>query len=87
METEITIPNECSLDKVGSDCKPILQAAIECYRRDLDKLLVSIRLLGSAARGESVFGVSDIELCWLGFNEPGRTPTRHDCSRCKKTHA
>ena len=65
METEITIPNECSLDKVGSDCKPILHAAIECYRRDLDKLLISIRLLGSAARGENVFGVSDIG--FVGF--------------------
>ena len=53
METEITIPNECSLDKVGSDCKPIVNTAIESYRRNLDKLLVSIRLLGSTAAGKT----------------------------------
>ena len=65
METQITIQNECSPDKVGSDCKPIVSAAIESYRRDLDRLLVSIRLLGSAARGETVFGVSDINFVGL----------------------
>lgn len=70
METEITIPNECSLDKVGADYKPIVTAAIESYRRDLDKLLVSIRLLGSAARGESVFGVSDIDFVGLVSMNP-----------------
>ncbi len=70
METEITIPNECSLDKVGSDYKPIVAAAIESYRRDLDKLLISIRLVGSAARGESVFGVSDIDFVGLASTSP-----------------
>jgi predicted nucleotidyltransferase len=70
METEIIIPNECSLDKVGPDYKPIVNAAIESYRRDLDKLLVSIRLLGSAARGESVFGVSDIDFVGLVSMNP-----------------
>jgi len=70
METEITIPNECSLDKVGSDYKPIMTAAIESYTRDLDRLLVSVRLLGSAARGESVFGVSDIDFVGLVSMNP-----------------
>ncbi len=70
METEITIPNECSLDKVGADYTPIVTAAIESYRRDLDKLLVSIRLLGSAARGESVFGLSDIDFVGLVSMNP-----------------
>ena len=70
MEAEITIPNECSLDKVGSDCKPIVNTAIESYRRNLDKLLVSIRLLGSTARGENVFGVSDIDFVGLVSMNP-----------------
>jgi hypothetical protein len=70
METEITIANECSLEKIGSDYKPIVNAAIESYRRDLDKLLVSIRLLGSAARGESILGVSDIDFVGLVSMNP-----------------
>jgi hypothetical protein len=70
METEIAIPNECSLNKIGSDYKPIVNAAIESYRRDLDRLLVSVRLLGSAARGESVFGVSDIDFVGLVSMNP-----------------
>lgn len=70
METEITIPNECSLEKVGPDYKPILPAAIESYKRDLDKLLVSVRLLGSAARGENVLGASDIDFVGLVSMNP-----------------
>ncbi len=70
METEVAIPNECSLERIGTDCKPIVNAAIESYRRDLDKLLVSIRLIGSAARGESVFGVSDINFVGLASMNP-----------------
>jgi hypothetical protein len=70
METEITIPNECSLDKVGSDNKPIMNAAIESYRRNLDRLLVSIRLLGSTARGENIFGASDIYFVGLVSMSP-----------------
>jgi predicted nucleotidyltransferase len=70
IETEITIPNECSFDKVGSDYKPIVQSAIDSYKRSLDKLLVSIRLMGSVARGESVFAVSDIDFVALVSMNP-----------------
>lgn len=70
VETEVTVPNECSIDKVSADCRPIVQAALECYRRGLDKLLVSVRLLGSAARGEGVFGASDIGFVGLVSMSP-----------------
>jgi hypothetical protein len=70
MQADIIIPNECSIDKISSDCIPIVNAAIEAYRRVLDKLLVSIRLIGSVARGESVFGVSDIEFAGLVLMNP-----------------
>jgi hypothetical protein len=89
METEIIIPNECSLDKVGSDYRPIVNAAIESYRRDLDKLLVSIRLLGSAARGESVFGVSDIDFVGLVSMNPDahqRDMIAADSKRLTRSH-
>lgn len=70
METEVTIPNECSLQKVGADCKPIVAEAVESYRRDLDNLLVSVRLLGSAGRGENVPGASDIDFVGLVSMNP-----------------
>ena len=70
METEIVIPNECSLQKVDLAHKPIVTDAIESYRRNLDKLLVSVRLLGSAARGESVLGASDIDFVGLVSMNP-----------------
>ena len=60
MEAELTIHNDCSLSNVGSDFQPVMEEAIGSYRRHLEELLVSIRLLGSVARGEAVFGVSDI---------------------------
>jgi len=70
METMITVPNECSVAKVAPDHEPILRAAIEAYRRGFDKLLVSVRLLGSAARGESDPGSSDIGFVGLVSMNP-----------------
>jgi len=70
METQITVPNECSIAKVVSDHAPIAQAAVETYRRSLDKLLISVRLLGSAARGESTPGSSDIDFVGLVSMSP-----------------
>lgn len=89
VETEITVPNECSIDKVSTDCKPIVQAALECYRRDLDKLLVSVRLPGSVARGESVFGVSDIGFVGLVSMSPDahqRDMVAADSKRLTRNH-
>ena len=70
METSVTIPNECSIAKVSSDHEPIVRAAIETYRRGFDKLLVSVRLLGSAARGEGAPGSSDIDFVGLVSMNP-----------------
>jgi len=70
METKITVPNECSITKVVSDHEAIARAAVETYRRSLDKLLVSVRLLGSAARGESALGSSDINFVGLASMSP-----------------
>jgi hypothetical protein len=89
IDTEITVSNECSIDKVSADCKPIVQAALECYRRDLDKLLVSVRLLGSAARGEGVPGVSDIGFVGLVSMSPDayqRDKMATDSKRLTRNH-
>jgi uncharacterized protein len=89
VETEIAVPNECSIDKVNADCRPIVQDALECYKRDLDKLLISVRLLGSAARGESVFGVSDIGFVGLVSMSPDahqRDMMAADAKRLTRSH-
>jgi hypothetical protein len=71
METEITILNDCSLDKVGLDYTPIIDDAVGAYRRSLDKLLLSIRLMGSVPRGDAAFGSSDIDFVALTSMNPG----------------
>ena len=71
METEITISNHCSLDKVGRDYTPIIDDAVGAYRRNLDKLLLSIHLMGSVPRGEAAFGLSDIDFVALISMNPG----------------
>jgi hypothetical protein len=71
MEIAITIPNDCSLDKVGRDYVPILEDATGAYRRSLDKLLLSIRLIGSVPRGEAALGRSDIDFVALTSMNPG----------------
>jgi hypothetical protein len=88
-ETEIIIENECSIDKVGADCRPIVQAALESYHRALDKLLVSVRLVGSAARGEVVFGLSDIGFVGLVSMSPDarqRDIVATDSKRLTRSH-
>ena len=70
METKITVPNECSVAKIASDHGPIVRDVVATYRRSFDKLLVSVRLLGSAARGESAFGLSDIGFVGLVSMNP-----------------
>ena len=88
-ETEITVANECSIEKVSADCMPIVQAGLECFRRDLDKLLVSVRLLGSVARGDSVYGVSDIGFVGLVSMSPDahqRDTVATDSKRLTRNH-
>jgi hypothetical protein len=70
MEAQITISNDCSVSKISSDCKPILRAATDSYRRNLDKLLLSVRLLGSIPRGEGTVGASDIDFVALVSASP-----------------
>ena len=65
METEMSIPNDCSIEKVASVYAPIINDAIGAYRRNLDKLLLSVRLMGSVPRGEATIGVSDIDFVAL----------------------
>ena len=89
IETEIIVPNECSIDKVSGACTPIVQAAIESYCRDLDKLLVSVRLLGSVGRGENVFGASDIGFVGLVSMSPDahqRDRVATDSNRLTRNH-
>jgi hypothetical protein len=50
METEISIAHDCTLEKVASDYAPIIDDAVGAYRRNLDKLLLSVRLMGSVPR-------------------------------------
>jgi uncharacterized protein len=71
METEIRIANDCSLDKVGRDYAPIIDDAVGACRRNLDKLLLSVRLMGSVARGNAAYGVSDIDFVALTSMNPG----------------
>ena len=71
METLITIGNECSLDKVGEDYAPIIEDAVGAYQRNLDKVLLSVRLMGSVPRGDAIFGVSDIDFVALASMNPG----------------
>ena len=73
METQITIVNDCSLDRVGPDYMAIIEDAVGAYRRNLDKLLLSVRLMGSVPRGEAVFGSSDIDFVALVAMNPGLT--------------
>lgn len=70
METEITILNDCSLDKVGHDYLRIIEDAVGTYLRTLSKLLISVRLMGSVARGEATFGSSDIDFVALTSMNP-----------------
>jgi len=71
METQITIGNDCSLDRVGRDYTVIIEDAVGAYRRNLDKLLLSVRLMGSVPRGEASFGSSDIDFVALAAMNPG----------------
>lgn len=71
METEIAVVNDCSLEKVARDYAPIIDEAVGAYRRNLDKLLMSVRLLGSVPRGEAALGVSDIGFVALASMNPG----------------
>ena len=71
METQITIGNDCSLDKVGQDCAAIVGDAIGAYQRNLEKLLLSVRLMGSVPRGDAIFGESDIDFVALASMNPG----------------
>jgi uncharacterized protein len=70
METEITVLNECSLDHVEHDYLPIVEEAAAAYRRNLDKLLLAIRLAGSVPRGEATHGSSDINFVALLSTNP-----------------
>jgi hypothetical protein len=65
METEISISNDCSREKVASDYAPIIDDAVGAYRRNLGKLLLSVRLMGSVPRGEATIGLSDIDFVAL----------------------
>jgi len=71
METQITIGNDCSLDRVGRVYMAIIEDAVGAYRRNLDKLLLSVRLMGSVPRGEATFGSSDIDFVALAAMNPG----------------
>jgi hypothetical protein len=65
METEMSIANDCSSERVASDYAPIVDDAVGAYRRNLDELLLSVRLMGSVPRGEATMGVSDIDFVAL----------------------
>ena len=71
METVITIRNDCSLEKVGRDYAPIIEDAIGAFRRNLEGLVLSIRLMGSVPRGEATIGTSDIDFVALTSTNPG----------------
>ena len=71
METQITIGNDCSLDKVGQDYAAIVEDAIGAYQRNLDRLLLSVRLIGSVPRGDAISGASDINFVALASMNPG----------------
>ena len=70
METDVTVQNECSLERIGSDHVPIVHAASGTYQRYFEKLLLSVRVLGSAARGDAIWGASDINFVGLVSMNP-----------------
>jgi hypothetical protein len=70
METQIAITNDCSLDRVGREYTAIIEYAVGAYRRNLDKLLLAVLLIGSVPRGEATFGLSDINFVGLVTMNP-----------------
>jgi len=87
METQITVGNDCSLDKVGRDYVAIIEDAVGAYRRNLDKLLLSVRLMGSVPRGEATFGFSDIDFVALASMNPGADQRNMLASESKRLTA
>jgi len=87
METQITIGNDCSLDKVGQDYAAIIEDAIGSYQRNLDKLLLSVRLMGSVPRGDAIFGASDIDFAALASMNPGADQRNMLASEAKRLTA
>ncbi len=63
--TTIIVRNNCSLSRVDALFAPIIGEAVEAYRVCLGGLLVSVRLMGSVARGEAKAAESDID--FVGF--------------------
>jgi predicted nucleotidyltransferase len=53
--------NTTSKSRTAPLCLPIIEEAVACYLRVVKESLVSVRLLGSVARGEAIPGESDID--------------------------
>jgi predicted nucleotidyltransferase len=66
----VLIRNTCSLSKIDPRHTPLIQAAVETYQALFEADLLSVRLLGSVARGEAVPGESDIDLLALVRRDP-----------------
>jgi len=61
----VIVPNRCSFAKVALLFQPLLGEAVIAYQQIFNHDLVSIRLLGSVARGEAIPGESDIDFMAL----------------------
>jgi len=64
-DESVIVPNRCSFAKVALLFQPLLGEAVIAYQQIFNHDLVSIRLLGSVARGEAIPGESDIDFMAL----------------------
>ena len=64
-DESVIVPNRCSFAKVALLFQPLLDEAVIAYQQIFNHDLVSIRLLGSVARGEAIPGESDIDFMAL----------------------
>lgn len=72
-DSDILIQNTCSRTKIARCFRPLIEAAAQTYNEVLADRVVSIRLLGSVARGEAVIGQSDIDFMGLLDTMPPAT--------------
>jgi len=70
MADRVLVRNTCAWSKVDRPYRPICVAAVEAYQLIFTKDLLTVRLLGSVARGEASPEASDIDFLVLVQRAP-----------------
>jgi predicted nucleotidyltransferase len=71
--SDILIENACSWMKIDPCFVPLIGATVRTYREVLPDRVLSIRLMGSVARGDAIIGQSDIDFMGLVDTMPSAT--------------